>query len=85
MQKTEKIVLLLCFCLHSFSIFAQHDEYIAAENIRIANTKQTEKEIEKFVNDNFKNYKLAREVNDEVIKHLREEEEFSQEELEARI
>ena len=85
MQKTAKIVLLLCFCFHSFSIFAQHDEYIAAENRRIANTKQTEKEIEKFVNDNFKNYKLAREVNDEVIKHLREEEEFSQEELEAAL
>ena len=47
MQKTAKIVLLLCFCFHSFSIFAQHDEYIAAENRRIANTKQTEKEIEK--------------------------------------
>ncbi len=64
---------------------AQVTEYLAEENRRISHSQQIEAEIVRFVNDNFKNYKLSKETTDEVIKHLKEEEEFTEEELQKAL
>lgn len=85
MYKIFKIVLLSCFVFNSASVSAQVSEYLADENSRISNSQQTENEIRRFVDDNFKNYKLSKETTDEVIKHLREEEEFTEEELQKAL
>jgi len=81
MYKLVKIVFIWYVFLNSASIFAQINEYLDGENKRILLSQKTEVEIQKFVNDNFNNYKLSHEANDELIKHLREEEEFTNEEL----
>lgn len=80
MNKVIKIVF--CFvCLNSAVSFAQVDEYLALEKNRISNSYDTEKEIRKFIDDNFNKYKLSTEITDEVIEHLRREEAFSDAEL----
>ncbi len=85
MYKIFKIVLLGCFVFNSASVSAQVSEYLADENSRISKSQETENEIRRFVDDNFKNYKLSKETTDEVIKHLREEEEFTEEELQKAL
>jgi hypothetical protein len=76
MIKIFKIVLIALLFFNSNSLVAQVNEYLEAENKRVSRTEQTEKEVERFISDNFNKYKLAVEVTDEVIKHLREEEDF---------
>ena len=85
MYKIVKIVLFSCFVFNSATVSAQLDQYLAAENQRISTSQQTEIEIQRFVNDNFKNYKLSKEVTEEVIKHLKEEEEFTEEEFQKAL
>ncbi|MFN3755247.1 T9SS type A sorting domain-containing protein [Flavobacterium sp.] len=85
MYKIFKIVLLSCFVLNSATVLAQIDQYLAEENSRILISQQTEVEIQRFVNDNFKKYKLSKEVTDDVIKHLKEEEEFTEEEFQKAV
>lgn len=85
MYKIFKIVLLSCIVFSSATVSAQLDQYLADEGNRISLSQQTEIEIQRFINDNFKNYKLSKETTAEVIKHLREEEEFSEEELQKAI
>lgn len=85
MYKIFKIVLLSCFVFNSATVSAQLSEYLADENSRISISQQTENEIRRFVEDNFKNYKLSKETTDEVIKHLKEEEEFTEEELQKAL
>ncbi|MBP6557336.1 MAG: T9SS type A sorting domain-containing protein [Flavobacterium sp.] len=85
MYKIYKIVFINCVLLCSLTASAQVTEYLADENSRISLSQQTENEIIRFVNDNFKNYKLSKETTDEVIKHLREEEEFTEEELQKAL
>lgn len=85
MYKIFKIVLLSCFVLNSATVSAQLDQYLAEEDSRISLSQKTEIEIQRFVNDNFKNYKLSKEVTDDVIKHLREEEEFTEEEFQKAL
>lgn len=85
MDKILKIVIVCAICFNSYHISAQVNEYLASENNRIANAKDVEVQIKKFIKDNFDNYKLSKEVSDEVIRHLREEEEFTKEELENAI
>ncbi len=85
MFKIFKIVLTGCILLSSVNVSAQLDEYLAAENNRISLSQQTENEILRFVNDNFKNYKLSKEVTTDVIQHLHSEEEFSDAELEKAL
>lgn len=80
MNKVIKIVF--CFvCLNSAVSFAQVDEYLALEKNRISNSYNTEKEIRRFIDENFNKYKLSTEITDEVIEHLRREEAFSDAEL----
>ncbi|WP_284651783.1 T9SS type A sorting domain-containing protein [Flavobacterium terrisoli] len=85
MYKIFKIVLLSCIAFNSATVSAQLDQYLAEESNRISLSQQTETEIIRFINDNFKNYKLSKEVTEDVIKHLREEEVFSDEELQKAI
>ncbi len=85
MFKLYKIVFIWCMLLNSATIFGQLNEYLDAENKRIVLSQKTEVEIEKFVNDNFNNYKLSHEINDEIIQHLRQDEEFTNEELKKAI
>ena len=83
MKKIVKTALLIIIFLNSSTIFAQLNEYVDEENNRILKAQQTEDEIERFINNNFKNYKLSKEISEEVKAHLREEEEFSDEEFET--
>lgn len=85
MYKILKIVLVCAICFNSNIISAQLNEYLSSENNRISSTKQIEIEIQNFINDNFKNYDLSTEITDELIKHLRSEEEFTQAELDRAI
>ena len=85
MYKILKIVLFCAICFNSTIISAQFNEYLSSENNRISSTKQIEIEIQNFINDNFKNYELSTEITDELIRHLRSEEEFSQVELDRAI
>lgn len=85
MDKILKIVIVCAICFNSYHISAQVNEYLTSENNRIAKAKDVEVQIKKFIKDNFDNYKLSKEVSDEVIKHLREEEEFTNQELETAI
>lgn len=85
MIKIFKIVLIALLFFNSNSLVAQINEYLEAENKRVSRTEQTEKEVERFISDNFNKYKLAVEVTDEVIKHLREEEDFTDIQLEKAL
>jgi hypothetical protein len=82
MFKIFKIVLIGCIWINSANISAQLKEYLDAENSRILMSQETEKEIYKFINDNFKNYKLSNEITEDVINHLKSEEEFTEIQLE---
>ena len=85
MYKILKTVLVCAICFNSYNISAQLDAYLNSENNRISSANHIEKEIKKFVDDNFDKYVLSKEVTDDVIKHLREEEEFTQAELDRAI
>lgn len=85
MVKICKIAFVSLLLLCSGKASAQLDQYLADENRRIEYSNQIEKEIVSFINDNFKNYRLSKETTNEVIQHLREEEEFSDEELQSAI
>lgn len=80
-----KTVLICCFCFNSTSISAQLNEYIQSENNRISRSQQTEKEIQKFIDASFNNYKLSYKIEDGILKHLIEEEEFTQIEFEKAL
>ena len=81
MYKIFKIVFIWSLLFNSATIFAQLNEYLDGENRRILLSQKTELEIQKFVNDNFNNYKLSHDINDKIIQHLKEEEVFTAEEL----
>ena len=85
MNKIVKTVIVCAICFNSSIISAQLNEYLTSENSRISNANQIETEIQKFVTDNFNNYELSQEVSDDVIKHLKAEEEFTQAELDSAI
>lgn len=85
MYKLLKIVFIWCVLLNSASIFAQLNEYLNSENRRILLSQKTEVLIQKFVDNNFNNYKLSHDVNDKIIQHLKEEEAFTNEELKEAI
>lgn len=84
-NKIYKIVLFCFICFSSSAVFAQVNEYIQSEKNRITKAEQTEIEIEKFINDNLNNYNLSTEVSNEVIQHLKDEEEFTDAELNKAI
>ncbi|HNP32785.1 MAG TPA: T9SS type A sorting domain-containing protein [Flavobacterium sp.] len=85
MNRIVKTILVCAICFNSGIISAQINEYLNSENKRISNANRTEVEIQKFIDDNFNNYELSQEINDELIQHLRSEEEFSDAELQNAI
>lgn len=80
-------VLLFCFIwFNSNTLFAQVEDYIKLEQNRILNAQNIEKEVQQFVVKNITNYKLAKEIEIETIRHLNEEiEELSDKEIELAI
>ncbi|MCF6130427.1 T9SS type A sorting domain-containing protein [Flavobacterium sp. AS60] len=64
---------------------AQLSEYLNSEERRISSANKIEVEIQKFIDDNYNNYVLSKEVTDDVINHLRSEEEFTDAELQNAI
>jgi hypothetical protein len=85
MFKKLKLILFLFISFFSVSISAQVDEYIKAENNRIINANNIEKEIQKFINDNFYEYSLPQEVINDIREHINDENEFSNSNLEKAL
>ena len=85
MDKILKTILVCAICFNSSIISAQVSEYLNAENNRISNASKTEVEIQKFIDDNFSNYELSQQINEELIEHLRSEEEFTDVQLQKAI
>lgn len=81
MNRIVKTIIVCAICFNSSIISAQINEYLNSENKRISNANRTEIEIQKFIDDNFNNYELSQQINDDLIEHLRSEEEFSDAEL----
>jgi hypothetical protein len=56
-----------------------------SEEKRISSANQIELEIQKFIDNNYNNYVLSKEITDDLITHLRSEEEFTDAELQNAI
>ncbi len=82
MNKIFKIFLICCVCFNSPQVLAQINEYIASETSRIDAAERTEVEIQNFIHANFNKYKLSDEMNVQVIQHLKNEDAFTDAELE---
>ncbi len=85
MKNIVKIVIVCAICFHSSILSAQINEYLNSENDRISNATKIEAEIQNFIADNLSNYELSQAISDEVIQHLRSEEEFTDAQLEKAI
>ena len=85
MYKILKTVIVCAICFNSYNISAQLNEYLISEEKRISSANQIELEIQKFIDNNFNNYVLSKEVTDDLINHLRSEEEFTDAELQNAI
>ena len=85
MKKIVKTLLVCAICFHSNILSAQINEYLNSENSRISNASQIEIEIQNFIADNLANYELSQAINDDLIQHLRSEEEFTDAELQKAI
>ena len=85
MYKILKTVIVCAICFNSYNISAQLSEYLNSEEKRISSANQIEVEIQKFIDTNFNNYVLSKEVTDDLINHLRSEEEFTDAELQNAI
>ncbi len=77
MQRLLKIMLVCLGFLNSFFVSAQHSAYLSSENERISNARQTEAEIESFINDNYDRYELSIAFTDAMINELRNHEKVS--------
>jgi hypothetical protein len=85
MFKILKTVIVCAICFNSNNISAQLNEYLNSEEKRISSANQIELEIQKFIDDNYNNYVLSKEITDDLITHLRSEEEFTDAELQNAI
>lgn len=85
MNRIVKTLIVCAICFQSSIISAQIKDYLSSENTRISEASKTEAEIQRFIADNLANYELSREVSDEVIQHLRSEEEFTDAQLQHAI
>ncbi len=85
MYKILKTVIVCAICFNSYNISAQLNEYLNSEENRISSANQIELEIQKFIDNNYNNYVLSKEVTDDLITHLRSEEEFTDAELQNAI
>lgn len=85
MKYIVKTLIVCAIWFHSSSLSAQINEYLNSENSRILSATQIETEVQKFIADNLTNYELSQPINDDLIKHLRSEEEFTDAELQKAI
>ena len=85
MYKILKAVIVCAICFNSYKISAQLNEYLNSEENRISSANQIELEIQKFIDNNYNNYVLSKEITDDLITHLRSEEEFTDAELQNAI
>ncbi len=85
MKTIVKTLMVCAICLQSSILSAQSNEYLDSENSRIAKAQQIETEIDNFIADNFDQYELSEEISEEIIEHLRNEEEFTDGELQKAI
>ena len=85
MFKILKTVIVCAICFNSYNISAQLNEYLNSEEKRISSANQIELEIQKFIDNNYNNYVLSKEVTEDLITHLRSEEEFTDAELQNAI
>lgn len=85
MHKIFKFILIGCLVCNSADVSAQINEYLAAESSRISASQKVEEEIQRFIDNNFKNYKLSVDITKELIEHLRQEEDFTDAELQKAI
>ncbi|WP_445454265.1 T9SS type A sorting domain-containing protein [Flavobacterium sp. 25HG05S-40] len=85
MKTLVKTLLVCAICFHSNILSAQINEYLNSENNRISNAAEVELDIQKFIDVNFSQYELSQAVTDEVIEHLRSEEEFTDAQLQQAI
>jgi hypothetical protein len=85
MFKILKTVIVCAICFNSNNISAQLNEYLNSEEKRISSANQIELEIQKFIDNNYNNYVLSKEITDDLITHLRSEEEFTDAELQNAI
>ncbi len=85
MYKILKTVIVCAICFNSYNISAQLNEYLNSEENRISSANQIELEIQKFIDNNYNNYVLSKEITDDLITHLRSEEEFTDAELQNAI
>jgi hypothetical protein len=85
MKNLVKTIIVCAICFHSNNLSAQLNEYLNSEKSRISTANQIEKEIISFIADNSNNFELSQEITDELIEHLRLEEEFTDQELQNAI
>jgi hypothetical protein len=85
MYKILKTVIVCAICFNSYNISAQLNEYLNSEEKRISSANQIELEIQKFIDNNYNNYVLSKEITEDLITHLRSEEEFTDAELQNAI
>lgn len=81
MNKIVKTLIVCAICFNSGILSAQVNEYLNAENTRIANASRIEAKVQNFVDENLDKYELSQQITDDVIQHLRTEEEFTDAEL----
>lgn len=85
MNNIVKTLIVCAICLTSGIISAQVNEYLDSENKRISNANKIEIEIQHFIDVNFDKYELSESINDDIIQHLKREEEFTDAELQRAI
>jgi hypothetical protein len=85
MNKLVKTLIVCAICFQSSIISAQINEYFNSENSRITNAAQIEVKIQNFITENLNKYELSQEITDDVIQHLRSEEDFTDGELQKAI
>src|SRR6218665_2213958 len=85
MNKIVKTLIVCAIGFNSGSLSAQVDKYLDSENARIANANRIEIRVQDFINENLNKYELSQEITEDVIQHLRSEEEFTDAELKKAI
>lgn len=85
MKKIVKTLIVCAICFHSSIISAQLNEYLNSENNRISSAAKIETEIQNFIADNLSNYELSQAISEDLIEHLKSEEEFTDAELQRAI
>ncbi|MGC4041362.1 MAG: T9SS type A sorting domain-containing protein [Flavobacterium sp.] len=85
MNRLIKTLIVCAICFHPGFLLAQMDNYLNSENSRVSEASRIEIEIQKFIDENFAKYELSQEINQDLIEHLKSEEEFTEGQLQKAI